>query len=344
MGKFIRLIILLVMTACIAVGCSQNEEQSADKTEQRLIPISLQLQWFTQAQFAGYYVALEKGWYREEGLDLTIYQGGPDIVPVRLVSDGIMNFGTTLLADLAVSVQKGNTVRSIAQIQQENGVRLLAKKKDGIYKPEDFPGKKVGVWLGGWEVQFNALMSQKNINQKNMEVISQGFSMEPFLDGRLDVASAMIYNEFFMVLEAGVPEEELTIIDYADYGLDFPGDVLFTSIEMIEERPEICLKMLRASLRGWAYALANQNESVDIVLEHDSSGVMNRYHQEKMMEQISLLVQGKGDIRMGYLDKNAFVQMVQLLARYGQIDSTAFAQEVYTLRFIDQISAQEHRR
>lgn len=338
MKKNFHLFFILWFLLFALYGCQQDNNEKQEEKTAELTPVSLQLQWLTQAQFAGYYTALEKGWFKEEGLDVTIYQGGPDIGPVQLVAEGIRDFGTTLFADLAVSIQKGAPVVGIAQIQQDNGLRLLARKKDKVFKPEDFIGKKVGVWLGGWEVQFYALMSKKKIDQKKIEVISQGFSMKPFLDGRLDIASAMIYNEYYMVLMAGLTEDELTIIDYADYGLDFPGDVLFTSNKMVNDHPEICLSMVRASLRGWLYALKNQEEAVDIVLTHDTSGVMDRTHQLKMMGQIAKLVQGSGNTKIGHIDKKVYLKMIKLLVRYGQIESAVFAREVYTNRFINQVS------
>ncbi|HSJ56709.1 MAG TPA: ABC transporter substrate-binding protein, partial [Anaerolineae bacterium] len=147
------------LVICIALlpACGQEPAPTARPPD----AVSLQLQWVTQAQFAGYYVALDKGWYLEEGIDLTIQPGGPDLVPMDLVAAGTHDFGTGLLADLIVAVQGGKPVVSIAQIQQTNGLLLLAHKSSGIEGPADFTGKRVGVWLGGWEAQFDALMARE---------------------------------------------------------------------------------------------------------------------------------------------------------------------------------------
>jgi NitT/TauT family transport system substrate-binding protein len=252
--------------------------------------VSLQLQWVTQAQFAGYYVALDKGWYREEGIELTIEPGGPDLVPIDLVLAGTHDFGTGLLADLVVAVQEGNPVISLAQIQQMNGLLLVAARSSGVEQPADFVGKRVGVWLGAWEAQFNALVAKEGIAPQDFELVSQGFSMEPFLDGELDVASAMIYNEYYVLLESGVPAEDLNIIDYADYGLDFPGDVLFSSRQLVEQNPDLCIRMLHTSLRGWQYAVDHPEEAADIVLKYDKTGTQTREHQVSMMNEIAKLV------------------------------------------------------
>ncbi len=333
---FIASVIVLV-AGMIFMGCRQSKNETPQEKIKEARPVSLQLQWFTQAQFAGYYVALEKGWYREEGIELTIYPGGPDIVPIDLVASGLKDFGTTLLADLAVSIKKGKPVVSIAQIQQNNGLRLLAMKTSGIRGPQDFAGKKVGIWLGGWEVQFNALLAQKSIELEKVDVISQGFSMTPFLDGRLDVASAMIYNEYYMVLAGGMKNEDLIVIDYADYDLDFPGDVLMTSQKMINEDPEICLKMLRASMRGWQFALENPVAAVNIVLKHDKAGVATFEHQKTMMAQIALLVKGAENDKIGYTDPERLSKMIDLLVQYKVLESPMDPETVYTMEFIRQV-------
>ncbi|MCP3873103.1 MAG: ABC transporter substrate-binding protein [Desulfobacteraceae bacterium] len=328
---------LFFFLSLIFTGCQQQPEQEApiEKSPAKQ-SVSFQLQWFTQSQFAGYYVALEKGWYLDEDIELTIYPGGPDVVPIDLVSAGTKDFGTTLLADLAVSIQKGKPAISLAQIQQNNGLRLLAKKSSNIKEPKDFINKKIGIWLGGWEVQFNALLAKKGISTNQINVISQGFSMTPFIEDHLDVASAMIYNEYHMVLASGIKKDELIIIDYADYELDFPGDVFFTSLKMYKENPDLCLRMLRASLKGWQYALKNPEEAVNIVLKYDKSGVQTKEHQLKMMNEISKLVKSP-NVRIGSTDPNAIQNMINLLVKYKVIETKVELDEIYTDQLLNKI-------
>jgi NitT/TauT family transport system substrate-binding protein len=307
-------------------------------TEPPMEAVSLQLQWVTQAQFAGYYVALDKGWYAEEGIDLTIDAGGPDLVSVDLVAAGVHDFGTSLLADLIVAVEGDKPVVSIAQIQQTNGLLLLAHSSSGIEGPADFAGQRVGVWLGGWEAQFNALMAREGLSTQDFDLVSQGFSMDPFLDGSLDVASAMIYNEYHVVLESGVAAEDLSIIDYADYGLDFPGDVLFTSRRLAEEDPELCTRMLRASLRGWAYAVENPEEAVQIVLKYDEAGIQTEAHQRSMMEEIAKLV--SLPLRpIGYTDRDDVRRTIDTLLSYGVLSQGVQPEAVFTNDFWEQARA-----
>ncbi len=292
--------------------------------------VTLQLQWFPQAQFAGYYVALEKGWYAEEGLNVTIRSGGPDIAPATAVAGGNAEFGTSMLADLAVAVQEGQPLVSIGQIQQQNGLLLLAFRSSGIDDPTDFVGKSVGVWLGSWDAQFRALMAQQAISSDQYKLVSQGFSMEAFLDGDLDVASAMIYNEYHVVLESGVAANELNIIDYADYGLDLPGDTLFTTKALVEQNPDLCVRMLRASLRGWDYAIANPEEAADIVLKYDLTGTQTREHQLSMMREIALLVKSSEVRPLGYTDRADVLRVADTLQRYGILAGSILPEEIYT--------------
>lgn len=329
--RYPLLILSLLMCASLVMACGPEPTPTTPPME----AASLQLQWVTQAQFAGYYVALDKGWYREEGIDLTINPGGPDLVPMDLVVAGTHEFGTSLLADLIVAVQEGKPVVSIAQIQQTNGLLLLAHRSSGIAGPADFAGKRVGVWLGGWEAQFNALMTREGLTSQDFDLVSQGFSMDPFLDGSLDVASAMIYNEYHVLLESGIKAEDLNIIDYADYGLDFPGDSILTSRRLAEEKPDLCVRMLRASLRGWEYAVQHPEEAADIVLKYDKSGIQTRGHQLSMMEEIAKLV--SLPLRpIGFTDRDDVRRTIDTLLGYGVLDQAVQPEDVFTNEFWEQ--------
>lgn len=317
------------MSVLLLMGCS-SKEQEKPAASSKLASVSLQLQWVTQAQFSGYYVALDKGWYRQEGLDLTIKAGGPDLNPVDLVTAGISDFGTALLGDLTINIEKGKKVIGLGQIQQDNGILLLAKKKSGIRHPQDLKGKTVGVWLGSWEAQFNGLLYSAGIDPNKVNIVSQGWSMDPFIRGEIDVASAMIYNEYHVVLDKGLLPEQLNIINYADFGVAFPGDVLFTSLQRSRNNTEECLRMLRASIRGWQYAIAHPAEATDIVLKYDLSGIQTQKHQLWMINEMKKLVQPPGS-RIGATDVEKFERMVQFLVSYNMIDHPLAVDDVFAM-------------
>ena len=319
----------------LLVACGPTPEPESQMDE-----VTLQLQWTTQTQFAGYYVALSKGWYAEENIDLTIEPGGPDVLPVDRITSGVAQFGTAVLPDLVDAIESGDDLVSIAQIQQSSGLLLLTKKSSEISEPEDFVGKRVGVWLGGWETQFNALIAQEGIDPDSFELVSQGFSMEPFLEGELDVASAMIYNEYLKVLESGISEDELNIIDYADYNLDFPGDLLFTSRDLVENDPDLCVRMLRASLRGWEYAIENPPEAADIVIEYDQSGLLAYRHQLAMMKEVAKLV-ARSVRPIGYTERSDVVRVIGTLSTHGVLQNVLQPEDVYDIAIWEQATAQE---
>ena len=163
-NRYLSLLLGLVLCIALLLACGPEPTP----TEPPVEAVSLQLQWVTQAQFAGYYVALDKGWYREEGIDLTINPGGPDLVPLDLVTAGTHDFGTVLLADLIVAVQDGKPLVSIAQFQQSNGLLLLAHKSSDIEGPADFVGKRVGGWLGGGVAQFDAPLAREGLTARSL--------------------------------------------------------------------------------------------------------------------------------------------------------------------------------
>ena len=268
-----RNFMLVIVSTCFFLFLSIQNGLAREKL---LKKVSLSLQWFTQCQFAGYYVALDKGFYRQEGIDLTIIPGASDINPLNQVSSEVADFGTKWLADFLVAKEEGFPLISIAQVLQSNGLVLIAKAKSGIKTPQDFIGKKVGIWFFGNEAQFFTLMNKLDIPLDQMHINALKWSIKPFLDGKFDVVTAMIYNEYLRVLDSGYKEKEINIIDFAEYGLNFPGQVIFTRNTILEKQPDLCEQMVRASLRGWAWAMDHPEETVAIVLKHDKIKILKR--------------------------------------------------------------------
>ena len=231
--------------------------------------VTLSLNWLTQCQFAGYYAALENGYYEEEGIDLTIKPGAADINPIYLVNSGIADFGTKWISDFFNERDKGLEIISIAQILQDNGLVMIAKAKSGIKTPYDFAGKKIGIWLFNNETQFYAMMNHLKIPLDSMDIFPLGWDITPFLDEKYDAVMAMTYNEYLRVLDSGYTKEEINIIDFKDYDYNFAGQVIFTKQSTFKNNPDLCEKMTRASLRGWKWAMENQEKAVEIVLKYD---------------------------------------------------------------------------
>jgi NitT/TauT family transport system substrate-binding protein len=290
--------------------------------------VTLALQWLTQCQFAGFYVALEKGYYREEGIDLTIRPGASDSNPVQLVSLGAAEFGTRWLADLIGAVDKGSPVVSIAQLLQSNGMVLIAHTDSKIRHPRDFVGKRVGIWFFGNQIQFYTLMSQSGVDVNKVKVSPMQFSVKPFLNRQYDVINTMTYNELLTVLQT-LKREQLRVFDFADYGLNFPGDVLFTRRALLKDRPELVRRMVKASLRGWRDAVDDPEAAVRIVMKHDRTGTLELEHQRAQMKEVARLVR-VGNRVLGTHVAEEVDRVSAILAKNKLISRQLKADEVVT--------------
>jgi len=310
------------LTICISIQNGQAQKKPLKK-------VTLALQWLTQCQFAGYYVALEQGYYKQEGIDITIIPGASDINPIYQVSSGVADFGTKWLADFIAAKDKGEPLISIAQVLQSNGLVLIAKAKSNIKTPHDFIDKKIGIWFFGNETQFFALMNKLNISLDQMHVSAQKWSIKPFLNNEFDVAMAMIYNEYLRVLDSGYDKKEINVIDFSQYGMNFPGQVIFTRKSTMKKQPELCKQMLKASLKGWAWAIDHPEAAVDIVLKHDKTKILKKERQLRQMKAITKLIK-YGNRPLGYHSPEQVASVMQNLVQHKVIPRSMELSEVYT--------------
>lgn len=281
--------------------------------------LTLQLKWVTQGQFAGYYIAADKGYYEEENLDVTIKPGGPDIAPPQIIAGGGADVIIDWMPSALASREKGVPLVNIAQPFQRSGMMLTCRKETGITKPEDFRGKTLGVWFFGNEYPFLSWMSQLGIptegGDNGVTVIKQGFNVDPLLQKQADCISTMTYNEYWQVIDAGIPADELIVFKYEDEGVATLEDGLYVLEESLSD-PEMVDKLVRfvrASMKGWQYAAENPEEAADIVLENDASGAQTEKHQIRMVGEINKLVNGSD----GKLDVSAYERTVKTLLSGG---------------------------
>ena len=281
--------------------------------------VTLQLKWVTQAQFAGYYVAEEKGFYEEEGLDVEIKPGGPDIAPAQVIAGGGADVIVDWMPSALASREKGLPLVNIAQPFKRSGMMLTCLKETGIEKPEDLKGRTLGVWFFGNEYPFLSWMSQLGIptdgSPEGVTVLKQGFNVDPLLQKQADCISTMTYNEYGQVLDAGIKPEELVTFKYEDQGVATLEDGLYVMEEDLQD-PEFVDKMVRfvrASMKGWRYAEENPDEAAEIVLENDATGAQTEEHQKRMMREIAKLTEGSS----GALDPADYERTVETLMKGG---------------------------
>ncbi|WP_411345067.1 ABC transporter substrate-binding protein [Paenibacillus sp. WLX1005] len=336
--------VVVLCMALILAGCGgSNESSSAAGSESagsssEPVTVKLQLKWVPQAQFAGYYVALDKGYYKDEGLNVEILPGGPDIVPEQQVAGGSADIGVDWVASLLTSQEQEMPLVQIAQIFQKSGLVLISKKSANINSPADLKGKKVGNWMGGNEFELLALFDKYKLDpNKDLSFTKQGFTMDQFLNGELDAASAMTYNEYQVALESGVKADDMNVIDMNKEGVAMLEDNLFANSEWLQDNKETAAKFVRASLKGWQDAIKDPEGAVDIVMKQAESGSTTKEHQLKMMEEVSKLIvpEGFDASKMGYTDDAMFKQTADIALQFGVIKKAADTQTAYTNEIMD---------
>ncbi len=282
-------------------------------------PLTLQLKWVTQAQFAGYYVAKDKGYYEEAGLDVTINPGGPDIAPPQVIAGGGADVIVDWMPSALASREKGVPLVNVAQPFKRSGMMLTCRKDTGITSPEDFRGKTLGVWFYGNEYPFLAWMAKLGIptdgSAEGVKVLKQGFNVDPLLQKQADCISTMTYNEYWQVIDAGIKPEDLVVFKYEDQGVATLEDGLYV-MELELQDPAFVDKMARfvaASQKGWAWSRENPEEAAAIVLENDTTGAQTEKHQVRMMGEINKLTEGTN----GVLDPADYQRTVETLLSGG---------------------------
>jgi NitT/TauT family transport system substrate-binding protein len=318
------------LTLSALVFASTATAQTADK-------IRLQIKWVPQAQFAGYFVAMENGFYADENLDVTIVPGGPDIIPEQQVTNGQADFGVDWVASFLAFRDKGLPIVDIAQIYQSSGLMLISKKSANIKSAQDLKGRNVGVWYGGNEFEFLALMDKLHEDpDKDLNVIKQGFTMDPFLAGQMDAASAMTYNEYQIVLESGVSADDLNVIRYNDEGVGMLEDNLFATEDMISTKPDLVQRFVRASMKGWQSAIDDQQGAVDTVMKYVEPGSTTADHQLRMMSEVAKLVMPPDMTadQIGMMDATRFATTADIAYKFHVINAPADPTKSYTNDFV----------
>jgi len=289
---------ILAAICSVAFMAASFTTQAADDK------LTLQLKWVTQAQFAGYYVALEKGFYEAEGLDVTIKPGGPDIAPAQIIAGGGADVVIDWMPSALASREKGVNLVNIAQPFKRSGMMLTCRKDSGISSPADFPGKTLGVWFYGNEYPFLSWMSKLGIatdgSAGGVTVLKQGFNVDPILQKQADCVSTMTYNEYWQVIDGGLAASELSVFAYEDQGVSTLEDGLYVMQKNLDDPAFVdkAARFLRASMKGWEWATNNSDAAADIVLEYDMTGAQTEKHQRRMMGEINKLTANGGKLNV----------------------------------------------
>jgi NitT/TauT family transport system substrate-binding protein len=337
-----RLAALAAAVLLAVAACGGDDDGAAGETggggeePAELQPVTVQLKWVTQAQFAGYYAALEEGYYEEEGLDVTIRPGGPDIVPEQVVLGGQAEFGLNWLDNTLATRDQGGQIINIAQVFARSGMTEITWADSGLEEIADLRGKKVGVWLGGNEHKLFAALTKNGMDpQSDVEIVAQPFDMNLFLNEEVDAAAAMTYNELAQVLEQENPDtgelytlDDLNVMLMSDLGTGALEDGVFVRSDWIEDEAnqDVATRFLKASFKGWVFCRDNFEECLQYVL--DNGPTLGEGHQRWQLNEINKLI-WPNELGIGVMDPESWEVTKQIAVDFGIVENEPDAEATY---------------
>ncbi len=291
-------------------------------------PVKLQLQWFTQAQFAGYFAAIDQGYYAAQCLDVEILQGGVDIQPHVVLADGGSDFAISWVSKALAGREAGADITNIAQVFQRSGTLQVAWADSGIDSVDDFAGKKIGNWGFGNEYEIFAALGEAGLDPAtDVELVAQDFDMNGLLDREIDAAEAMTYNEYAQLLEAVNPDtgelyqpEDFTVINYSDIGVGMLQDAIWADQSRLDEDPaykDTAVRFVAASLQGWAFCKDNVEQCADITTAAGST--LGTSHQLWMMNEVNKLIWPSAQ-GVGYIIEDEWNKTVEISRNTPNLD------------------------
>ncbi len=320
-----RLVVWLMLAAIVVTACGTPATAAPATTvpataAPQMTKITLQLQWVTQSQFAGYYAAVDQGFYKAEGLDVTIKEGAVDIVPQQVLASGQADFAVSWVPKALASREQGAKIVDIGQIFQRSGTLEVSWKDSGITKPEDWKGKKVGTWGFGNEFELLAAISKAGLDKdKDLTIIQQPFDMSLLLNREIDAAEAMTYNEYAQVLEAKNPAtgalyqpSDLSVIDFNQIGTAMLQDAVWAREDWLQDpaNQDIAVRFLKATFKGWIFCRDSFDACVDIVLKNGPT--LGKGHMTWQLNEINKLIWPSPADGIGVMDKALWDQTVEV--------------------------------
>jgi NitT/TauT family transport system substrate-binding protein len=333
-----------------AASAAASEAPAGECTE--LTPVSLQLQWFVQAQFGGYYAAKDKGYYEEQCLDVTILEGGVDIVPQTVLAQGGADYAISWVPKALASREQGAMITNVAQVFQRSGTLQVSFKEKNITTAADFKGKKIGNWGFGNEYEVFAAITKAGLDPAaDVELVGQQFDMLALLNGEIDAAEAMTYNEYAQVLEAVNPDtgelyqpEDFNVVNYNDEGVAMYQDAIWASEERLASDPayqDATQRFVTASLKGWIYCRDNAQECADIITANGSK--LGASHQLWMMNEVNKLI-WPSPAGVGVIDDALWAQTVNVALNTKNLEGATIitaepAAEAFTNQYAEAANA-----
>jgi len=325
---FLILIMVAMLAAALLAGCTPKPQAPPDE-------VTLQLKWVHQAQFAGFYLAQEKGYYAQENLKVNFVEGGQGVDMLDRLATGQADFAICSPDDLLVRRSQEMPVTAIAAIYRRSAVVLLSMADSGIVRPQDFTGKTAAAIARGsaaeFEIQFRAMMTKLGLDISQVKLIPYDANYTAFLAGEVQVTPAYSTGGLIRLRQKGA---RLNLIWPRDYGIHFYSDVLATTDKMIAENPDLVTRFLRASLKGWQDAIGDYEQGIAITMKYAS--LADKQLQTAMMEAMLPLVH-TGEDHIGWMKADVWDGMYQILLEQGIITAPFDVNQAYTTRFLEDI-------
>ncbi len=329
--------------------CQTRTKEARDAGE--LTEVSLQLQWVSQAQFAGYYAAVAECYFVDEGLDVNIIEGGVDIVPQDVLASGDVDYAISWVPKVLGSIEQGAGITNVAQIFERSATTQISFKGKDITTPADLKNKNVGSWGFGNEWELFARMQSAGVGVGDINLVQQAFDMNAFLAGDIDAAQAMTYNEYAQVLETKNPDtgelytpEDLNVINWNDVGAAMLQDAIWATTEKLSDPAyeEQTVSFIKASIKGWAFVRDNPEEAATIVAESGSE--LGQSHQLWMANEVNKLIWPSTN-GVGTIDEEAWAQTVDIALHTknetgATIITEAPPESAYTNEYVEQALAE----
>jgi len=317
-GRAAVVAVLALVLASVLAACGSDDGDDNASGSKKLTPVKLQLQWYAQAQFAGYYAAVAEGYYKDEGLDVSIAEGSADIVPIDSLTAGDVDYAISWVPKVLGSIEAGAKVTDVAQIFERSATTQISFKDKNISDPAELKGKKVGSWGYGNEWELFAGMQKAGVGLKDISLVQQAFDMNGFLAGDIDAAQAMTYNEYAQVLETKNPKtgelytpDDLNVINWNDVGTAMLQDAIWAPSDKLQDSAfaDQTVKFIKASIKGWAYVRDHPEEAAQIVTTAGSK--LGQSHQLWMTNEINKLIWPSTN-GVGLIDEAAWKQTVDI--------------------------------
>ena len=322
------LVFLFSLFACKSENAHRNRNHShAKHTESGSFPIRFSPKWHPQAQFAGIYMAIEKGIYAQHGLDVQLMSTISSDDALDRLAQNELDIAHFDLSFAIQANQDSTRIVNVGQISQKNSVMLVAKKNRGYSSISNFQDKRLGIWHRTSHIVTEAFLRQ---NDLNMQQIPIDWSVNVFIHDAVDVINVMRYNEYHQLLLAGFSEDQLFVVDLCDWGLDVPDEGFYVSPQFYKDHPQECQAFLEATLDGWLYAFSHPKEAIDLVLDimQEANIRANRAHQSWMLEQMKSVVMPSA-AEMGILKQADYEKALELSNQYMGFNRNMTYEEFY---------------